>query len=618
MQDSYTRTRGAREFRVAVLENEILRATFLLEYGGRLWSLFHKPAGRELLDRNPVFQPANLALRNAWFSGGVEWNIGTTGHCPFTCSPLFAARVEGPEGLPILRLYEWERLRQVPFQIDAYLPDGSPVLFISVRIVNPHAATVPMYWWSNIAVPETPETRVLVPAASAYSFGYGGRGLARVPVPDVDGVDVSYPTNIGRAADFFFHIDDGQRPWITALDAGGRGLIQASTPRLRGRKLFLWGTGEGGRRWQTFLAEPGHAYIEIQAGLARTQLEHLPMPARAEWTWVEAYGLMEADPEVVHGPDWTQAVAEVGARLETLVTMPKLEAELARCRQWRDAPPTDLLQRGSGWGALERLRRQAAGEPPFSGPGLVFDDASLTDAQTPWLELLQSGTFPDADPTAEPLGYIIRESWREMLEKALRTGGDNWLAWLHLGVMAYAASEPERAPAAWRAQEAWRRSMSARRNPWAARNLALTAWEEHRFDDATQLYVQAMEMAPSLLPLAIECGQRLIAMGRSSTWLELLPNLPASVRAAGRMRLLEGQAALNVGDLARVAPLFDGGLVVEDLREGERSLSDLWFDYHMQRLSRLEGIPIDEVLKARVWREYPLPSFLDFRMSPAS
>ena len=35
------------------------------ELGGRLYSLVHKPLGRELLARNPVFQPANLALRNA-------------------------------------------------------------------------------------------------------------------------------------------------------------------------------------------------------------------------------------------------------------------------------------------------------------------------------------------------------------------------------------------------------------------------------------------------------------------------------------------------------------------------------------------------------------------------
>ena len=43
-------------------------------------------------------QPANLALRNAWISGGVEWNIGTRGHSPTTMDTLHAASVDGPDG----------------------------------------------------------------------------------------------------------------------------------------------------------------------------------------------------------------------------------------------------------------------------------------------------------------------------------------------------------------------------------------------------------------------------------------------------------------------------------------------------------------------------------------
>ena len=202
LQDRYTRELSPRNFRVAVLENDLMRATFLLELGERLWSLVHKASGRELLEVNPVFHPANLALRNAWFSGGVEWNIGMRGHCPFTCSPVFAARVERRDGTPVLRLYEWERIRQLPFQIDAYLPDGSPVLFVWVRIINPHDRVTPMYWWSNIAVPETPQTRVLVPADRAFRFTY--EVLDVIPIPRHQGVDHSYPTNIPRATDFFF------------------------------------------------------------------------------------------------------------------------------------------------------------------------------------------------------------------------------------------------------------------------------------------------------------------------------------------------------------------------------------------------------------------------------
>jgi len=38
-------------------ENETLKATFMLELGGRLWSLQHKPSGRQLLEANPEEQP---------------------------------------------------------------------------------------------------------------------------------------------------------------------------------------------------------------------------------------------------------------------------------------------------------------------------------------------------------------------------------------------------------------------------------------------------------------------------------------------------------------------------------------------------------------------------------
>ncbi len=610
MQDGYTRDLRPRDFRVAVLENDHLRATFLLELGGRLWSLVHKPSGRELLDANPVFQPANLALRNAWFSGGVEWNIGTTGHTPFTCAPLFAARLTAPDGTPVLRLYEWERIRQVTYQIDAYLPDGSPVLFVHVRIVNPHDRNVPMYWWSNIAVPETPATRVLVPADSAYSFGYGASGLRRVAIPHVDGgPDVTYSTNIHRACDFFFHIPDEERPWITALDGEGRGLIQTSTARLRGRKLFLWGMGAGGRRWQTFLSRPGRAYIEIQAGLARTQLEHLPMPANNEWTWLEAYGLLEADPAIVHGADWTAACETVADRLECLIARAAMDAELARSAAFADLPPDAIIQRGSGWGALERRRREVAGERPFCSTALVFDDDSLTAAQAPWLVLLDSGALPVYDPNAEPAGYMVQPEWRAKLEAATQAGRANWVAWLHLGVMRYAAGEREAA------RDAWGRSLQALQTPWALRNLALLAWEDGQFDEAAELYAAALRLRPALLPLAVECGQKLIAMERPQMWLDLLDILPDGLRAAGRIRLLEGQAALAVGDFERVARLFDGSLVIDDLREGERSLSHLWLDYHARRISAEEGIPVDEALLTRVQREFPVPATLDFRMS---
>ncbi|MGW1927017.1 DUF5107 domain-containing protein, partial [Streptomyces massasporeus] len=88
VRDGYGRERGPADLDTIVIENDRLRVTVLPGLGGRVHSLHHKPTGRELLYRNPVFQPAAFALNGAWFSGGVEWNIGATGHTALSCSPL--------------------------------------------------------------------------------------------------------------------------------------------------------------------------------------------------------------------------------------------------------------------------------------------------------------------------------------------------------------------------------------------------------------------------------------------------------------------------------------------------------------------------------------------------
>lgn len=607
VQDGYTRQRQPRDLKVAVLENEVLRATFLLDYGGRLWSLRHKPSGRELLYVNPIFQPANLALRNAWFSGGVEWNMGVIGHTPFTCSPLFAARIHTLDGTPILRLYEWERIRRVTYQIDAYLPDKSPVLYVRVKLVNPFDHALPMYWWSNIAVNEHEDVRVLVPAEQAYQYALSVENLKTVAIPLVDGKDISYTTHEQRAADYFFLIPSGQRPWISAVDGEGKGLIQTSTGALCGRKLFLWGMGQGGTRWQEWLSGSKQRYLEIQAGLAPTQLEYAVLPAQSETSWLEGYGLLEADPKIVHGQDWAAACAEVSERLEQLAPHAAFEAEYQHGRLWEQQPPTEILHRGSGWGALEALRREKMGESPFAGAALDFG-GSLGAPQQPWVELLETGRFPNSDSDVPRAGVLVQPEWHTLLEKAVEQSG-SWEVWLHLGEMRLHVGDLDGA------QQAWQISLAHKPTAWAWRNLGVIARHRGQLDQAADCYREAQKLRPDLIALLVEAARVLIDAGTPAEFLDLLSTLPQSMRDQGRVRLLEVEAALVLHDLDRVGRLFTNGFEIVDYQEGDEILTELWFDYHAQRISQAEGLVIDEVLHERIRREYPLPAQFDFRMT---
>lgn len=122
MKDRYSRDRKDIEIKTIILENEVLKAVFLPDYGGRLYSLLDKKTNKDILYKNPVLQPANLAIVNAWFSGGIEWNIGHVGHTFTTCSPVHAAKLLDDNGNEFLRIFEYERCKNIFWQIDFHLP----------------------------------------------------------------------------------------------------------------------------------------------------------------------------------------------------------------------------------------------------------------------------------------------------------------------------------------------------------------------------------------------------------------------------------------------------------------------------------------------------------------
>ncbi|MEU2616693.1 DUF5107 domain-containing protein [Streptomyces sp. NPDC007157] len=592
IRDGYGRTRAPRALDALVIENDRLRATVLPGLGGRVASLVHLPTGRELLYRNPVFQPANLALNGAWYAGGIEWNIGATGHTTLSCAPLHAARVAAPDGGEMLRLWEWERLRDLPFQVDLWLPDGSDFLYVGVRVRNPHEHPVPLYWWSNTAVPE--DRRVVVQAEEAWEFG-PERRLRRVPVPP-------YDTRHRHATDYFYDLPDGRRRWIAALDAAGHGLVQTSTDGLRGRKLFVWGSGPGGRRWQEWLGGPGTGgYREIQAGLARTQLEHVRLEEESEASWLEAYGPLSASPDTAAAT--VAAVAAVVAeRLEDALPRTALDAAYAAWQPYADTAPGEILATGSGWGALEVLRTDR------KLPGTPFAESTLGEEQAPWRELLHTGTLPEPRRERPPGPTLVAPHWRDMLETAPATPHTEY----HLGVAQWHAGDRAQAV------RSWERALRLAPSRWPLlRCLAVADQEYGHHERAAERYADAFDdlcrelshrlhgvgdtpsddgeaWTAAAAALGREALEALLRARRAADARTVWEALPPAIRERGRFRLLEAELLLAEGRRAAARAVFEDGFEVADLREGADVVGRLW---------------------ARLGDE-PLPARYDFRMRP--
>lgn len=628
IQNGYNRQKKPRAWKAVVLENDYIRALFLPELGGRLWSLIDKTTGRELLHRNPVFQPCNLALRNAWISGGVEWNIGIIGHSPFTVDSVYAEALKLADGTPVLRLYQYERVRRLLYRVEAVLPEQSHHLSVRVRIDNTSAQATAVYWWSNIAVDEREDVRVLVPASRAFRFGYGGK-LAKIPIPamTIDPkklsqqpdrqakdpnqpekaeqpymIDISRPTQIPQAMDFFFDLPPEQTRWIAAVGGDGYGFAQTSTSRQRGRKLFVWGNGAGGRNWQTFLARPGCAYIEIQAGLARTQLEHLPMQGYETVSWMETYGPVQADAAKVQGQDWPSAIQVADDNLAAARPLQDTEQLLRDLEQQIDGRTGELIHAGQAWGAVQKALLGQA----FHDTGLRFALDECNQAEQNWLQLIQQLTLACPDPLAEPDSYQAGPEWEALLEKSIAAGKANhWYGYYQYGVLLAHAGKTEQADAA------FRQSLLCANNPWALRCQAVLLQMAGDVQSAADTMLKAVQMLPEP-NLVRETLTALQTARRPAEVVRLYDSLPASLRDLGRIKVLLVEVLLDTGNTDRAADILQSSFELSDVREGEVRLTDLWF--RLCAMQRGGTGQQDDPLLGIVKKECPPPAHLDFRM----
>lgn len=605
IRNNYNRTKKPHAWKAVVLENEHIRATFLPELGARLWSLIDKHTGEELLHCNPVFQPCNLGLRNAWISGGVEWNLGIIGHTPFTVDSLYAETLKLSDGTPVVRFYQYERVRHLVYRVEAALPENATQLFVRVRIDNAGQDDTAVYWWSNIAVNEREDVRVLVPAERAYRYGYSAK-MSKLPIPYMEEwKDISYTTNLPHAVDFFFDIPTGQRRWIAALNGKGYGLCQSSTSVLQGRKLFVWGMGAGGRHWQEFLSQPGSAYIEIQAGLAHTQLEHLPMPGGKTISWLETYGPMQADPKTVHGQDWQAATGAVDAQLEKTVSTADLDAMHEKMAAELDSQNGRMIHFADGWGCLEE---KICGEDNFRSGCLRFPEKRLGEAEKEWLALLEEGALPCPDPLENPKGYQVNDRWLKLLRESIASGkGNHWYAQYQLGVMLAYRNDTEGAKAA------FEESLKLARSPWALRCLAVLARQDEDIQKAGDLMLEALEMSKQR-NLAMEAIAMLCKGKRYEDAERAIESLPEQVRRLGRIKTLRIEALLGLGRAKEAEKLLMKNIELTDVREGEVSLTQLWFHLCALKKVQAEGGEVTEELIKEMSETCTPPTHLDFRM----
>jgi len=615
MQDSYSRNREDLELKTVILENENLKAVFLADFGARLISLEDKLLNRELLFKNSVFQPANLSTRDAWFSGGIEWNIGQFGHSVLTCEPLFFAEMKDDDGNDFLRVYEYERNRKIYFSIDFHLPSGAKQLSAYVRIVNNNDLTVPMYWWTNIAVRENDNVRIFsesdqvlyikpestIKEGNIHKFGRG----SIEKLPSLPGKDPSYPLNFDFSSEYFFQNPENcQSPWEAAVYNDGFTFYERSTSKLLYRKMFCWGNHRGGRNWCDYLSETGKGdYLEIQAGLAPTQVHGLKMPGKTTWDFTQIFGSANLD-TIKKEDRWNSAKSYVKNEIEK--RLPSLDVQNLHesFSSYSTKTPEKIIHMGSGWGALEEQRDKTS-----TPVGYLFPESTMNIDQKPWLDLLKKGEMPVVDSPVNNPAWMVDPHWQPLLENAVKDESENPWPYIHLGVLLYENDNEEKAV------EYWQKSISIKATPVAWRNMAIALKNWGDDDQAIDAFKRAVALEGTNHEAYVtrELMMLLIEKEMYNEAWKYYSSLRAEQRDEERILSIAALAAYERKDDEFLTALFNRSFAY--IKEGATGLVDLWYAWKTRLLAEKKGMTVDDDLRDAVRKTFEPPKNINFTMS---
>lgn len=457
--------------------------------------------------------------------------------------------------------------------MDFWLEPESRFLNCRMRIANESTEVVPMYWWSNMAVPEYAGGRIVVPAQKAFTYADGA--VFKVDIPMVKGIDVTDYQKIERSVDYFFDIPEEDPKYIANVDRNGYGLLQLSTKRLRSRKLFCWGNQDASDHWQEFLTDQAGRYVEIQAGLAKTQYGCLPMAPNTAWEWLERYGAIQIPEENI-----TKNHIERSRQLTEWIRLEgipeDMEATLKHTKETAKKQAL-LLSAGSGYGALKA-----------GGKLTKHLEFSLnSEALESWSRFFETGILHKPDPKEAPDEFLIEQENVSFLEANREKNENNWYARYQLGIGYYLKEDYQKA------EEEFRASFRLEENVWALHGLSCTCLRTERKKEAADYISRGILMRKKEVSFLKE-GFKILylceAFGQICSCYEQL-DLP--LQNIGKIRFYYVSALHRSGCDKEAYRLLekDGGLMMEDIREGEDSLAGLWCELNESLFGKKETVP---------------------------
>ena len=313
------------------LENRYLRVSVIPDLGGRVYSVYDKISQREVFYKNKIVKFSPLAIRGAFFSGGVEFSFPVA-HAPSTTDSVNWYIRQNPDGSASISFGGLEHISRLRWMITLTLFPDVCALAQDVWLYNPYTIPGRYHYWTNASLDADDKTEFVYPLRRVRSYEFAGTAswpFARLDLiqqdpglPGMEGVPMWPADRMQEPVDFRW-----QKNMLAQVSIFGRDVAWdffgawqhsvncgyahfADHRDVAGMKLWSWGNAAVGVVNQSALTDDGSLYAETQCGAMETQLDFAflqPDDIRSwrEW-WIPLRGL----------GGLTCASDEAGARLK--------------------------------------------------------------------------------------------------------------------------------------------------------------------------------------------------------------------------------------------------------------------------------------------------------------
>ena len=264
-----------KKYRFIVLQNDFLKATICPDLGGKVYSLIHKPSGKEVLYVPDVIRYTRILPRFYFIAGGIEVSFPIS-HSP-TQNETVLYKIDKTKDRIYVTCGERELRFGMQWSVEYSL--GTTDNFLTQRVIfhNPGNSSYPWMSWSNAALPSAPDTKYDFPKGKVLSHS------SKIDSIDWDKQGPRTESAIKEMTGYFWKTKD-----VNAFGAFtpsvGTGLYHIADEKIAsGIKLWSYGTADDSA-WSVLSTSKHQTYIEIQGGPIGDQSIKLEMkPKQTRW-----------------------------------------------------------------------------------------------------------------------------------------------------------------------------------------------------------------------------------------------------------------------------------------------------------------------------------------------